>query len=105
MAAAMTVRLFSDGTESQVSPFVGRFTESVCRAVAASLRAPVPARSLEFVLERSKARFFVDGTEVSLELGGFAATLVHDTLSGMVRHLKGVDPNGMIRIAVDVDPA
>jgi hypothetical protein len=105
MAPVMAVRLFSNGVESEVGPFVAKFTENVCRAAAASLRAPAPARSLEFVLEGKAVRFEVDGLEVSFAAGGFAATIVHDTLSGMVRHLKGIDPAGVLRILVEIDPS
>jgi hypothetical protein len=98
------VRLFSGGCPLPVSPFIARFLGGVCRAMAAALRAPAAARSLEFTLEREAVTFRVDGAEVPLGLGqGFAETIVRDTLRGMTRGLKGIDPEAALRVEVDVE--
>jgi len=34
---------------------------------------------------------------------GFAKTIVRDTLRGMIHHLKGVDPEGIVRIEVEIE--
>lgn len=97
------MRLFSNGREVFVGPFVGRFTANVCRAVANSLRTPDYQRTIEFALDRDSVGMRVDGRTVDLDAGqGFARTITRETLKGMVRELKGVDPSGALRIEVDL---
>ena len=97
----MRVRLYTNGAECPVGNFVGRYLGNVCAAIGASLKAPRPARILSFELEGDRVLFRVDEDRVSLDQGrGFAVTIVRDTLRGMVRHLKNVDPEGSVRIEV-----
>ncbi len=100
----MRVRLICDNAEAPASPFVTRFISNVCIAVAASLKAPAAARMIEFQLRGSEVKLQIDGDAVPLGLSqGFAETLVHDTLSGMIRSLKGVDPQHEVRVIVDFE--
>ena len=97
----MRVRLFSNDRESFVSPFIGKFTANVCRAMAESLKAPSASRNIRFDLEGNNVRLQIDGNPVPLDPSqGFAETIVRDTLQGMLRHLKGVDPEGGVRIEI-----
>lgn len=98
----MRVRLFSNDIETAVNPFISRFVGNVGAAIAASLKAPRAAAQLEYCLEGELVRLQVDGTQISLDRSqGFARSIVRDTLRGMVCHLKGVDPEGIIRIQLD----
>ncbi len=100
----MRVRLFCNDQESFVSPFIGKFTTNVCKAVAQSIKAPPFSRSIRFNLEGDTVRLHVDGISVLLDKSqGFAETIVRDTLKGMVQHLKGIDPGGTIRIEIDLE--
>ena len=100
----MRVSLYSNGDAAFVSSFVGKFVGGVCLAAASSLKAPRPARSLRFELERDAIRLQVDGVAVPLNKNqGFAETIVRDTIQGMIQHLKGVDPEGIIQIEVDIE--
>jgi hypothetical protein len=99
----MRVRLICESVEAPVSPFVARFISGVCIAVAASLKTPAAARIVEFELHGEEVGLQIDGYVIPLGLNqGFAETLVRDTLSGMIRSLKGVDPRRNIRIVVDL---
>jgi hypothetical protein len=100
----MGVRLFCNEIETPVSPFIERFVGNVGRAIAASLKAPQPAKRLVYLLEGDGVRIQSDGSAVTLDCKqGFARTIVLDTLRGMVCHLKGIDPNGSIRIELDLE--
>jgi len=99
----MTVRLFSGGRECFVSAFVARFVANVCRAVAGSLKAPPAQGRIEFVLDEGRVELRVDGASVALDgRQGFASSIVEDTLRGMVGRLKGVDPEGPLRVEVEL---
>ncbi len=96
-------RLFSGTNESFVSPFVARFAGNVCLAVAKSLKAPDPVRSIHYELRSDFVGLRIDGVEVPLDKNqGFAGTIVLDTLRGMIRHLKGLEPEGDCRIEVEI---
>ena len=100
--SAMTVRIYSNGRACPLGPFVERFTGNVCRSVVDSLKGPGSAGRLRFDLDGDRVALAVDGVPVALDRGqGFAGTIARDTLRGMVRHLKGVDPDGPVRIEVD----
>ena len=100
----MRVRLFCNDHETFVSPFIGKFTANVCRAVTESLKAPSSSKSIHFVLQGDGVGLHVDGKQVLLDGSqGFAETIVRDTLKGMVRHLKAIDPEGVIRIEIELE--
>ncbi len=97
----MQVRIECENVEVPVSPFVGRFVSNVCTAIVASLKTPSATKSIEFDLRGEKVGLQIDGSSVPLALNqGFAEILIGDTLTGMVRRLKGVDPQHGVRISV-----
>src|SRR5262249_28382110 len=101
MSAAMRVRLFSGGRETFVSPFIAKFTSGVCCAVVSALKAPPARDRLAFEVAPESVAVLVDGAPVDLDSSqGFAATIVRDTLLGMVQSLKGIDARAPVRIEV-----
>jgi len=96
----MRVRLVSGDRPCPAGPFVTDYIGGVCRAVVGALSAPAPAERIDAVLDGEGVRLAVDGRSVPLE--GFAARIVEDTLRGMVRSLKGVDPDSRLRIEVEL---
>ena len=99
----MRVRLFSNGIEIPVNPFIARFISQVALAAATSLKAPLALKSVEYLLEGSEVVLRVDGRIVPLNHNrGFSKTIVRDTLCGMIRHLKGVDAEAPVRIEVQL---
>jgi hypothetical protein len=100
----MNVRLISDGIDAPVTPFVGQFISSICIAAVSALKDANPKKCVEFELHGSECRLQVDGVAVPLNLSrGFAATLVAETLCGLVRPLKGVDPQKRVQIIVEIE--
>ncbi len=72
--------------------------------MASSLKAPHPVRNLRYDLEGNTVRLQIDGAQVPLDNNqSFAETIVADTVRGMIRHLKGVDPEGAVRIEVEIE--
>lgn len=99
----MRVRIRCNETDVPLGPFVTRFVGNVCTAIAASLRGPVPAKSIGFEIRPDSVGFCVDGVDVSLDRAqGFAATLVRSTLEGVTGRLKGVEETGVVRIDVEL---
>jgi hypothetical protein len=100
----MKIRMFSNEIEAPLTPFIGNFIGNVCLAIAMSLKTPRPIKTL---------RYEVAGESVSIELNehpvplnmsqGFSRIIILDTIRGMIRHLKMEDPNGVIRIEVDME--
>jgi hypothetical protein len=98
------VRLYCNGSETQVKPFVSRFTANVCQAIVSSLKAPRFTNRIDFTLNGDLIELRVDQATVPLDKSqGFAETMVRDTIRGMVQHLKDIDPGGTIRIEVDLE--
>ena len=98
------MRLYCNDHETFVSPFIGKFTANVCKAMTESLKAPSSSRSIQFILQGDDVGLHVDGTLVLLDRSqGFAETIVRDTLKGMIRHIKAIDPEGVIRIEIDLE--
>jgi len=101
--ASMRVRLYSNGVEAPVSPFVGKFAGNVCSAVAASLKGPRAGKQIHFELEGDAVRLKIDGIEIPMDKSqGFAEILARDTLRGMIQHLKGIEGDALIRLEVDI---
>jgi hypothetical protein len=99
----MKIRIYSNGIEAPLSRFIGQFLGNVCAGVAASLKTPLPVKTLEYELEGEAVRIQVNNIPVALNLSqGFATTIVRDTLRGMIRHLKLADPDGTIRIQIEM---
>jgi hypothetical protein len=100
----MRIRIYSNEIEAPLSSFIGKLLGNVCVAVAASLKTPQPIKTLKFELEGETVRIDVNQTPVALNLSrGFSRIIVIDTIRGMIRHLKLADPNGAIRIEVDME--
>jgi hypothetical protein len=100
----MQIRLYSNEIEAPVTPFIGKFVGNVSFAIAASLKTPRPIESLKFEIDGEDVRIQVNRTPVALNLSrGFSRIIILDTLRGMIRHLKLSDPNGAIRIEVEME--
>ena len=100
----MKIRIYSNEMEAPLSRFIGQFLGNVCAGIAASLKTPLPVRTLEYELEGNAVRIQVNGIPVALNLSqGFATTIVRDTIRGMISHLKLKDPNGNIRIQIEME--
>jgi hypothetical protein len=98
------VRLYCNGSETEVKPFVSRFTANVCRAIVNSLKTPRFTSHIDFILKGDLIELRVDQTPVPLDRSqGFAEIMVRDTIRGMIQHLKDIDPGGTIRIEVDLE--
>ena len=100
----MRVKLYSNEKEAHLTHFIGKFLGNVCAAITASLKTPQPLKSLQYEIEGDDVRIQVNDTPVALNLSqGFSRVIVLDTLRGMIRHLKMDDPNGTVRIEVDME--
>jgi hypothetical protein len=103
---AMRIRIFSNGIEAPLSPFIGKFLGNVCFGIVSSLKTPLPIKSLKIEIDGEVVRIEVNQTLVPLNLSqGFSRIIILDTLRGMVRHLKMADPSGAIRIEVEMETA
>ena len=101
---AMRVRIFSNEIEAPLSPFIGKFLGNVCIGVASSLKTPIPIKTLKYEMEGETVHIEVNQIRVPLNMSqGFSRIIVLDTLRGMIRHLKLADPNGAIRIVVEME--
>jgi hypothetical protein len=90
--------------EAHLTPFIGKFVGNVCAAITSSLKTPQPIYSLIYEMEGDTVRIQVNKIPVALDLSrGFSRIIILDTLRGMIRHLKMDDPNGSIRIEVDLE--
>jgi hypothetical protein len=100
----MQIRLYSNQIEAPITPFIGKFVGNVSFAIAASLKTPRPIKSLKFEIDGEDVHIHVNRTPVALNLSrGFSRIIILDTLRGMIRHLKMADPNGAIRIEVEME--
>lgn len=100
----MKIQLYSNETEAPLTPFIGKFVGNVCAAIAASLKTPRPIHTLTYELEGDTVSIQVNKTPLALDLSrGFSKIIILDTIRGMIRHLKMEDPNGTIRIEVNLE--
>lgn len=101
---AMRVRIYSNDIEAHLTHFIGTFLGNVCAGITASLKTPQPVRTLKYELDGEMVRIHVNDTFVPLNMSqGFSRIIVLDTIRGMIRHLKLADPEGAIRIEVDLE--
>jgi hypothetical protein len=101
---AMRIRIFSNGIEAPLSPFIGKYLGNVCLGITKSLKTPQPIGTFKYELEGDIVRIEVNQIPVPLNMSqGFSRIIVRDTIRGMVRHLKLADPEGTIRIEVDME--
>jgi hypothetical protein len=100
----MRIRIFSNEVEAPLSRFIGNFLGNVCFGVVSSLKTPQPINFLKCEIEGEAVRIEVNQNPVPLNMSqGFCRIIIHDTIRGMVRHLKLADPNGTIRIEVEIE--
>ena len=100
----MKVRIFSNEVEAPLSRFIGKFLGNVCFGITSSLKTPLPIQTLQYEIEGDAVRIEVNRNPVPLNMSqGFSRIIIHDTIRGMIRHLKLADPNGAIRIEVEVE--
>jgi hypothetical protein len=101
----MKIRMTSNGIEAPLTPFIGKFVANVCHAIISALKTPLPVRTFTYELEGESVRIEVNRTEVPLKemSQGFSRVIILDTLRGMIRHLKMTDPEGAIRIEVELE--
>ncbi len=100
----MRTRIYSNEIEAPLSPFIGKLLGNVCAGITASLKTPLPIRTFKYELKGDAVHIHVNETPVPLNMSqGFSRIIVLDTIRGMIRHLKMADPNGDIRIEVDME--
>jgi hypothetical protein len=95
--------MYSNDIEAHLTNFIGKFVGNVCAGIANSLKIPQPVNTLKYELDGESVRIEVNRTPVPLDIShGFSRIIVLDTIRGMIRHLKMADPNGVIRIEIDM---
>jgi hypothetical protein len=101
----MKIRMTSNGIEAPLTPFIGKFVANVCHGIISALRTPLPVRTFAYEIEGESVRIEVNRTDVPLKQmsQGFSRVIILDTVRGMLRHLKMADPEGAIRIEVDLE--
>jgi hypothetical protein len=102
IVSVMRVRIYSNGTEAPLTPFIAKFLANVCIAVTSSLKSPQPIKTLKYEIEANQVRLLVNELPVILD-HRFSQIIVLDTIRGMIRHLKMADSNGSIRIEVETE--
>lgn len=102
--AIMKIHLFSNEVEAPLTPFIGNIVGNVCVAIAMSLKTPRPIKTLKYEVGGESVRIELNEQPVPLNMSqGFSRIIILDTIRGMIRHLKMEDPNGVIRIEVDME--
>ncbi|HTY63576.1 MAG TPA: hypothetical protein VMG30_15115 [Acidobacteriota bacterium] len=100
----MKIRIFSNEVEAPLTRFIGNYLGNVCFGIASSLKTPQPILSLKYELEGEEVRIEINGSPVPLNMSqGFSRIIILDTIRGMIRHLKLADPNGRIRIEIELE--
>jgi hypothetical protein len=103
-SVVMKTRIYSNEMEAPLTRFIGNFLGNVCMGITLSLKTPQPVRTLKYEIEGEDVLLEVNGSEVPMDLNsGFSKVIVSNTVRGMVRHLKLEDPEGTIRIEVDME--
>lgn len=100
----MRIHLYSNQIEAHLTPFIGKFVGNVSVGIASSLKLPEKIRYLSYLIVGESVDIQVNHAPVPLNLSnGFSRIIILDTIRGMLRHLKMADPNGVIRIEVDLE--
>ena len=100
----MKTRIYSNDIEAPLTSFIGKFLGNVCVGITTSLKTSQPIRTLKYEVEGADVRIELNQASVPMDLNsGFSKIIVSDTIRGMVRHLKLSDPEGIIRIEVDME--
>ncbi len=96
----MKVQAFVGDKEIDLNAFVAMYISNVFSGVANSLRGVKVPRRLEFAVEKGSVAITSDGLPV--ELNGFAAQIVNDTIAAVLKHLKGFSPSDPVRIVIEI---
>ncbi len=96
----MKAQAFVGDKEIDLNAFVEMYVANVFSGVANSLRGVKIPRRLEFSVQKGSVAIKADG--VPIELDGFAAQIVSDTIHATLKHLKGLSSEDSIRIVVDL---
>jgi hypothetical protein len=100
----MRISIYSNHIEAPLTPFIGKFLGYVCYGIAASLKTPQPIQTLLYEIDGESVQIQVNQIPVTMDIShGFSRVIVLDTIRGMIRHLKMEDPNGIIRIEIDME--
>jgi len=98
----MKIRMWSNETEANLTPFIGKYIGNIGLAIVASLKKSEQVRTLRYDVSGESVRITLNGSPLSLNLGsGFAEKMILNTIRGMIRLLKMTDPAGDIRIEID----
>ncbi len=99
----MRIHIYSNGIEAPLTNFIGKFVGNVCVGIVHSLKIPQPVNTLKYELDGESVQIEVNRAPLSLDMShGFSRIIVLDTIRGMIRHLKMADPNGVIRIEIEM---
>lgn len=96
----MKVQAFVGDKEIDLNEFVEMYVGNVFSGVANSLRGVNIPRRLEFTIQNGIVAITADGSPI--ELVGFAAQIVNDTIAATIKHLKGLPPDGLVRFVIEV---
>jgi hypothetical protein len=96
----MKVKVFVKDTQIELNPFVEGYIGHVFSGVVASLKGVKTPRRLEFSIAKRKITISVD--DVPIDLAGFAAVIVADTVTATLKHLKGFAPEQPVTIVIDL---
>jgi len=96
----MKVQAFVGGKEISLNEFVEMYVGNVFSGVANSLRGVKIPRRLEFTVQKGAVAITADGAP--LELEGFAAQIVNDTVMATLKHLKGFSSDDLARIVIEL---
>ena len=100
----MRICIYSNQIEAPLTRFIGKFLGNVCYGIAASLKTPQPIKTLLYEIDGESVQIQVNSIPVPMDIShGFSRVIVLDTIRGMIRHLKMADPNGAIRIEIDME--
>jgi hypothetical protein len=99
----MLIRIYSNEKEAPLTPFIGKFLGNVCAGITASLKTPQPIRTFKYELHGEAVQIHVNENPLPMKSQGFSRIIILDTIRGMIRHLKLADPDGDIRIEVDME--
>jgi hypothetical protein len=94
------VRASVGGKEISLNEFVELYVGNVLSGVAKSLKGVTIPRSLEFAVE--KGSVVVTADDQPVELAGFAAQIVNDTVIATLKHLKGFSSDNPVRIVIEL---
>lgn len=86
----MNAKLHVDGRKVNMKPFVETYLANVCEAILRSLKGTEGAQRVVFRIRGKDLELLVDDRPLDLHIDkGFAHVIVHDTLVGVMSHLRG----------------